>query len=449
VKKLVATLSVWIAIAVIVSPLAAQEVATPTAPIVNIEFILDASGSMGAITDTGETRMEAAKRVLRDVIASIPDSAGEINVGFRIYGHEGDNTEATKPLSCLASDLMVPVEGIDRDALFAALDQAQPVGWTPIALSLSEAGKDFPAAGDDVINAVVLVTDGLETCDMDPVAEAGRLNSDPNVQMITHVIGFGTTPEEQTILEGISSAGTGQLLGANNANELRDALFSVLEELQILVGVGYVGGNAFGLVSQAEPGEVGVVAHSPLSSFNGSMFVVLHNNTGSDIAQPKTQITIRDSSGSLVAAGDVMMTNPFFVRAGGLAIGTAYIGHDIAVPADATYEFQVNLSTEDQYRFSSEADLEIVEAAQFENRIVGTVENGTDSNIDGPLSLLVACFTLDGVMTGGEMWFEDGGSVPPAGTQTFQVELFSASYEGYGCPAFLVAASGIGTPHLP
>src|SRR5687767_12395152 len=39
---------------------------------VNLEIILDVSGSMGQIIDTGETRLEAAKRVLNEVIAAIP-----------------------------------------------------------------------------------------------------------------------------------------------------------------------------------------------------------------------------------------------------------------------------------------------------------------------------------------------------------------------------------------
>jgi hypothetical protein len=38
----------------------------------------------------GETRMTIAKRVLHDVIAAIPEREG-VNVGFRLYGHRGDD----------------------------------------------------------------------------------------------------------------------------------------------------------------------------------------------------------------------------------------------------------------------------------------------------------------------------------------------------------------------
>src|SRR5688500_1505319 len=95
---------------------------------VNVELILDASGSM-AQTIGGETRMAIAKRVLRDVIAAIPEREG-INVGFRLYGHRGDNSAAGKPVSCRSSELLVPIDGVDKDALEDAVDQARATGWT-------------------------------------------------------------------------------------------------------------------------------------------------------------------------------------------------------------------------------------------------------------------------------------------------------------------------------
>jgi hypothetical protein len=415
-------------------------------PQVNIEFILDASGSMANLTDTGETRMDAAKRVLRDVVASIPDREDSINVGFRVYGHVGDNSEATKEESCRASDLIVPVDGIDRDALYAAIDSAQPTGWTPIGRSLARAGKDFPPAGPNVVNAVVLVTDGLETCDLDPVAEAADFRGRPEVQMITHVIGFGTTPEEQLILQGIADAGDGLLLGAGSAVELRSALFSILEELQILVGVGYVGGNAFGFIPEGEPGTLSVVAYSPPLSY-GEMYVLIKNNTGEDIVLPRVSMTARDPAGTLVGSGDVTTVNPFFVRAGGVAIGTIYTG--VAYPPDTTYEFTVSPTPLEEARFWSTADLDIVEAAFYQDRIVGVAENGFETEVDGPTTYLVACFDDSGAMTGGAVGFTDAGAIPPGTTQSFQVDLLSMNFEGRPCSAFLVAGSGFGTPRLP
>src|SRR6185312_10945988 len=78
---------------------------------VNVELILDASGSMAETLPGGESRMDAAKRILRDVITALPERDG-INVGLRVYGHEGDNTQAQRAVSCRASELLVPVAGL-------------------------------------------------------------------------------------------------------------------------------------------------------------------------------------------------------------------------------------------------------------------------------------------------------------------------------------------------
>lgn len=188
---------------------------------------------MGAATNTGEVRMDAAKRVLTEVINAIPDEEG-INVGFRVYGHLGDNSEAGRAESCLSSELLVPMEGVDRESLIEQVNLLQPVGWTPLGYSLQEAAKDFDQpASEDVVNAIIVVTDGLETCDADPVAIAGEIH-ESEAGIITHVIGFGTTPEEQAILSGIAEAGGGELFGSDNAGQLMSALFKILEELEVV-----------------------------------------------------------------------------------------------------------------------------------------------------------------------------------------------------------------------
>ena len=142
---------------------------------VNVELILDSSGSMAEETNTGEPRIDAAKRVMNEVIDTIPDDRPELNVGFRVFGHKGNNTEAGKAESCQSSDLTVPIEGVDKPALLEQVANYAPVGWTPIGLSLERSAEDFPAASEMVTNAIILVTDGLETCNTDPCALATAL----------------------------------------------------------------------------------------------------------------------------------------------------------------------------------------------------------------------------------------------------------------------------------
>lgn len=200
---------------------------------VNVELILDASGSMAEEIAPGQTRIDAAKEVLTEVIASLPEREG-INVGFRVYGHKGNNTEAGKAESCKSTELRVPVKGVNKTALQDEVDAYQPVGWTPIALSLNQAAKDFPKAASNVSNAVVLVTDGLETCGGNPCSASRNLVNGPGA-VVTHVIGFALGPDERANLQCIVDESGGLLLGAGSADELSKALFTVLEQLEVVV----------------------------------------------------------------------------------------------------------------------------------------------------------------------------------------------------------------------
>src|SRR5215217_1579070 len=196
-------------------PAAAQDQATPQpASVVNVELILDSSGSMEQDAGGGETRMQAAKRVMKDVIAAIPEQEG-INVGFRIYGHKGNNTEAGKDESCQSSDLVVPIKGVDKAKLNAQVDAAKSTGWTPLALSLERGAKDFKKPTAGVVNAIVMVTDGLETCGGDPCAVAKAIHAG-DVKATVHVVGFGLSQEEQGTIACIAGNGGGLNLTASN-----------------------------------------------------------------------------------------------------------------------------------------------------------------------------------------------------------------------------------------
>src|SRR5688500_302855 len=197
---------------------------------VNLELILDLSGSMARDIGGCETRMEAAKRVMNDVIDALPEREG-VNVGFRIYGHLGDNTEAGRDVSCQSSELVVPIQGVNKPALRDQVAAAQPIGWTPIALSLERAGGDFQA-GEGVANHILLVTDGEETCGGDPCLVAESLRTG-EANLTTHVVGFALNEEQARLVSCIAERGGGLNLRAASARELSNALFSVLEEIHV------------------------------------------------------------------------------------------------------------------------------------------------------------------------------------------------------------------------
>ena len=102
----------------------------------------------------------------------------------------------------------MPIKGVDKKALQAQVDAYQPVGWTPLSLSLRESGKDFPVADDNTVNAVVLVTDGLETCGGDPCSASRQIKTGTSA-ITTHVIGFALDETEQANLSASSTRAAG------------------------------------------------------------------------------------------------------------------------------------------------------------------------------------------------------------------------------------------------
>jgi hypothetical protein len=414
--------------------------------VVNVDIVVDSSGSMAAATSTGDLRYQVAQRVLRDVVQAIPDAEG-INVGLRVYGHQGDNSEAGKPVSCQSTELLVPVDGVNREALGSGIDSLTPVGWTPLGTALQAAGTDFTQpASEDTINAIVLVTDGLETCGGDPVSVAGQLKASPSA-ITTYVVGFGTTAEEQGILNGISSAGGGQLFGAENATELNAALFSILEDLEIVVGAGDIGGNAFGVIPAGTPGEISVVG---FGNGNYGMFpIVARNDLGQDVSSIKVSVTIRDASGALVANGDTGQgLSPRYVRAGGLAIGSIYLGPEFVVPDGAQVEYDISFAPASVVSPFDKLDFDIVEASLFENRIVGTLSNEQEVPGDLGIDVTAVCFDMNGTPISSDQTYLNGTTLKPGETASFQVDITGA-FMGQQCPAFLVAGGATMPGSMP
>ncbi len=241
--RMIMTMLMIVIVNPVMSVAAAQE-AGSGAGTVNVQLVFDSSGSMAQEVSPGVTRIQAAKDVLNEVVDAIPEREG-INVGFRVYGHEGTNREQDRELSCQSTELIVPMGGADKDTLRAAIESYSPVGWTPITLALNEAANDFEAPAENETNAIVLVTDGLETCGGN-ACEAASALAEGEVNVTTYVIGFGLTQEEQGTLQCIADAGGGLNLSAGNADELNEALFTVLEELQVVIQTGFLEIEEFG-----------------------------------------------------------------------------------------------------------------------------------------------------------------------------------------------------------
>ena len=144
--------------------------------------ILDASGSMWAQIE-GKTRIEIARDTLKEVLAGVP---AELELGFMAYGHrtKGD---------CADIELLVPPEAGTADRIIGAAMSLNPRGKTPLSDAVRQAATELRYTEDNA--TVVLITDGIETCEADPCALATELEA-AGVDFTVNVVGFGLSDEE-------------------------------------------------------------------------------------------------------------------------------------------------------------------------------------------------------------------------------------------------------------
>jgi len=179
-----------------------------------VEIVFDASNSMWGRID-GQPKISVAKQTLGSLLDWLPD---DLQLALRVYGHQ----HAREQKDCQDSQLLVGFGGKNRTQVRQSIANFQPRGQTPLAYSLKQTAADFGAFRGE--RAVVLVTDGIESCGGDPVQAARDLQRDGEVPV--HVIGFGLGGDETNAesLRAIAHASGGRYMSARNAQELRDAL---------------------------------------------------------------------------------------------------------------------------------------------------------------------------------------------------------------------------------
>ncbi|WP_346206503.1 VWA domain-containing protein [Caldifermentibacillus hisashii] len=186
----------------------------------NIVFIIDASGSMAQKID-GKEKMASAKDSILNFVNKLPKDA---KVGIRVYGHKGTGSDADKALSCSSSELVYPISNYNEGEFQAALNKFSPSGWTPIGLALREAKNDLASFdGANNTNIVYLVSDGIDTCEDQPIEAAKDLYSS-NISPIINVIGFDVDSEGQNQLKQIAAATEGIYNTVTNESELQKEL---------------------------------------------------------------------------------------------------------------------------------------------------------------------------------------------------------------------------------
>ncbi|MGB3874499.1 MAG: VWA domain-containing protein [Shinella zoogloeoides] len=179
-------------------------------------IVLDASGSMwGQIG--GRSKIEIARETLSSVLKSVPTGT---ELGLMVYGHREKG-------SCSDIELAVPPAAGTENAITAFVNGLNPKGKTPLTQSVEQAADILKYTEEKA--TVVLVTDGLETCEADPCALASALES-KGVDFTTHVVGFGLTEEEGKQVACLAENTGGKYFQASDATQLVAALTETVAE---------------------------------------------------------------------------------------------------------------------------------------------------------------------------------------------------------------------------
>lgn len=188
-----------------------------------VEFILDASGSMeGQLA--GATKMETARTALIDAVEALEPT--QTWLGLRAYGFDtsvAKTPEASCPNTELLTDFSIGDAGTIRDAA----NGLTAYGYTPIAASLEAAAADLTGV-EARERLIVLISDGEETCEGDPVATARQIR-EMGINLSTFIVGFDLDDAQAAQMRAVAEAGGGRYLDAPDGETLAETLGEITE----------------------------------------------------------------------------------------------------------------------------------------------------------------------------------------------------------------------------
>lgn len=173
-------------------------------------IVLDGSGSMWAQID-GEARITIARDTLSSVLAELP---ADLELGLMTYGHREKG-------NCGDIEMLVQPAANSGAAISEAANGINPKGMTPLSDAVRMAAEELRFTEEKA--TVILITDGLETCEVDPCALGGELE-EQGIDFTTHVLGFGLSDEEGRQVACLAENTGGKYLSAQDGDDLVEAL---------------------------------------------------------------------------------------------------------------------------------------------------------------------------------------------------------------------------------
>lgn len=264
----------------------------------NLEIILDVSGSMNSKLGNS-TRIGTARDVLRDLLGKIPD---DFNVGLRVYAHRYSWKD--KQHSCTDTELLVPIQKLDRQRILSTVANLKPRGDTPLVYSVWQTPADLKPVGG---GSVLVITDGQETCqtNVDPAKAAEQLTA-AGIPVTLNIVGFTLQGKEkrdaEQLMRPFAEATGGHYYYAENGEALARALsLAALNKFPYEVldssGQQVAKGQAGPLSEALQPGEYKVVVHAGEQELTEKVTVTAKVDTVLKVLRKGEQFVLEQQQG--------------------------------------------------------------------------------------------------------------------------------------------------------
>ncbi|MGP5143631.1 VWA domain-containing protein [Vreelandella alkaliphila] len=185
----------------------------------DVVIVYDASGSMWGQID-GTSKIEIARDVLTGLVN---DWDKDTNLGLVAYGHRSKG-------DCTDIETLIAPGPLHKSDFIETVNVIKPVGKTPISAAVQQAAELMSYR--DSSSTVVLISDGVETCNADPCALSAEL-AKQGMNFTAHVVGFDLKEEENANLSCIAENTGGVFVPASNAAELHGALDQVQSAMDL------------------------------------------------------------------------------------------------------------------------------------------------------------------------------------------------------------------------
>src|SRR5690606_24916560 len=143
------------------------------------------------------------RETLRTVLRTVP---ADMELGLMAYGHREKG-------SCDDIELIVPPAAGSAGAITSAADSLKFLGKTPLSAAVKQAAEALKYTEEK--STVILITDGIETCEADPCALGTELEQ-AGIDFTAHVVGFGLSAEEGREVACLAENTGGKYLQASN-----------------------------------------------------------------------------------------------------------------------------------------------------------------------------------------------------------------------------------------